>query len=83
MRRGKSALFVLFLSLFLITKLSAKETQIAKDVKKAFSSYAGLSELKKRGFNLKSLDSAQTGEDIYNALLPYMIQNGIYSISSV
>ncbi|MDD5930117.1 MAG: hypothetical protein PUC37_09990 [Spirochaetales bacterium] len=77
MKHGKSALFILFFFLFLITNLTAKETQIAKDVKKALNSYAGLPELKKRGFNLKSLDSAQTGEDIYNALLPYMIQNGI------
>ena len=77
MRRGKSALFILFLSFILITKLSAKETQLAKDVKKALKSYAGMSELKKRGFNLKSIDSAETIEDVYNSLLPYMIQDEV------
>ena len=61
MRRGKSAFILLLLSLFFITNLTAKETQIAKDVKKALKSYAGMAELKKRGFNLKSLDTAESG----------------------
>lgn len=76
MRRGKSALIFLFLSLFLITKLSAKETQMAKDTKAALSSYAGLPELQKRGFKLESLDKAENMEEVYDVLLPYMIQDG-------
>ena len=76
MRRGKSALIILFLSLFFVIKLSAKETQIAKDVKKALNSYAGLSELKKRGFNLKAIDNVNSMDEVYNLLLPFMIQNG-------
>ena len=36
-----------------------------------------MSELKKRGFNIKSLDTAETLEDVYSKLLPYMIQAGI------
>ena len=76
MKHGKSALIFLFLSLFLITKLSAKETQMAKDTKAALSSYAGLPELQKRGFSLESLDKAENMEEVYDALLPYMIQDG-------
>lgn len=76
MKHGKSALIFLFLSLFLITKLSAKETQLAKDTKTALEKYAGMSELQKRGFKLESLDKAENMEDVYDALLPYMIQDG-------
>ena len=77
MKHGKSVLIILFLSLFLITNLSAKETQIAKDTKAALANYAGLPELQKRGFKLESIDDAFTMEEVYNALLPYMIQYGV------
>ncbi len=70
-------IFTFLLVIFFFTNLFAKESPVAKDVKKALSSYAGMSELKKRGFNIKSLDTAETMEDIYNTMLPYMIQNGV------
>ena len=69
--------FTFLLVIFFFTNLFAKESPVAKDVKKALSSYAGMSELKKRGFNIKSLDTAETMEDVYNIILPYMIQNEI------
>lgn len=70
-------IFTFLLVIFFFTNLFAKESPVAKDVKKALSSYAGMSELKKRGFNIKSLDTAETMEDVYNTMLPYMIQNGV------
>ncbi len=69
--------FSVLLILFFFAGLSAKESAVAKDVKKALASYAGMTELKKRGFNIKSLDTVETMEDVYNALLPYMIQDGV------
>jgi len=69
-----SALLIAFIFL---SPLTAKETQVAKDVKKALKSYAALDELKKRGFNLKDIDQAQSLEDVYNTLLPYMIKDNI------
>ena len=77
MKHEKSVLIFLFLSLFLITKLSAKETQMAKDTKTALEKYAGMPELQKRGFKLESLDDASTIKEVYNVLLPYMIQDGV------
>ena len=70
-------IFTFLLVIFFFTNLFAKESPVVKDVKKALGSYAGMSELKKRGFNIKSLDTAETLEDVYNTMLPYMIQNGI------
>lgn len=68
------SLFFLFLS---FTNLHAKETSIGKDVKKALSSYAGMAELKNRGFNIKSIENLESLEEIYNYLYPYMVQDGI------
>ena len=68
---------IIFTFLLFTGTLFAKETPLAKDAKQALKSYAGLPELKKRGFKLSSLDSVQTGEDIYNTLLPYMIKDGV------
>ena len=73
----KSGIVAVFILLFLISTLSAKESQIAKDAKKALNSYVGLSELKKRGFNLKAIDNVNSMDEVYNLLLPFMIQNGV------
>ena len=73
----KKLLLLFTLFSFIALPLCAKETKVAKDVKKALKSYAGLSELKKRGFNLKLLDSAEDIEAVYNIMLPYMIQDGV------
>ncbi len=68
---------LLFFFIVITTALFGKETPLAKDVKKVLKSYAGLAELKKRGFKISALDSVNTGEDIYNVLLPYMIKDGV------
>lgn len=71
-------ILVSLLILFLVfTNLNAKENSVVKDVKKALSSYAGMAELKKRGFNIKSMDNLESLEEIYNYLYPYMVQDGI------
>ena len=73
----KSGIAAVFILLFLISTLSAKESQIAKDAKKALNSYVGLSELKKCGFNFKAIDNVNSMDEVYNLLLPFMIQNGV------
>ncbi len=73
----KSGIAAVFIFFFLISSLTAKESQIAKDAKKALNSYAGLPELKNRGFNLKSIDNVNSMDEVYNLLLPFMIQNGM------
>lgn len=80
MKKLKLYLFAFLISCVFISGISAKETeetQIAKDVKKALQSYAGLTELNKRGFKLTDLDSATSLKEVYNILLPYMVQNDI------
>ena len=77
MKNLKKLILLLSLFSFIALPLCAKETKIAKDVKKALKSYAGLSELKKRGFNLKLLDSAEDIETVYYIMLPYMVQDGV------
>ncbi|MCR5766452.1 MAG: hypothetical protein K6G09_10830 [Treponema sp.] len=77
MKSIKKILFLFTLFSFIALPLCAKETKVAKDVKKVLKSYAGLSELKKRGFNLKLLDSAEDMEAVYQIMLPYMIQDGV------
>lgn len=73
----KKLIFLFTLFSFIALPLCAKETRVAKNVKKALKSYAGLSELKKRGFNLKLLDSAEDIEAVYNIMLPYMVLDGV------
>ena len=77
MKHSKKFFLSILISFIFLSPLTAKETQVAKDVKKALKSYAALDELKKRGFNLKDIDQAQSLEDVYNTLLPYMIVDGV------
>ena len=53
------------------------ENPVVTEAKSVFSKYAGLPELQERGFDLSMLDSANTMEDVYNILLPYMIVDGV------
>ena len=77
MKHSKKFFLSILISFIFLSPLTAKETQVAKDVKKALKSYVGFEELKKRGFKLKDIDSAQSLEDVYNTLLPYMIVDGV------
>ena len=77
MRKFKNQILFLFAFFVCIYSVNAKETQTSKDVKTALKSYAALPELKKRGFNFESIQSANTMHTVYKALLPYMIQDGI------
>lgn len=77
MKKIKKLIILSIICSIFIPSLLAAETQIAKDFKVALKNYAGMSELQKRGFKLKELDSVQSVKDIHNILLPYMIQDGV------